>query len=106
MLASDDEPVEGDFDDFARQLEQTLAAGRFRLVVAAPSIPAGVQRVIEYMNAQGLLLYGLEVSYFGGATECFVPRIVVKPSSAETVKSASFGNTSQRSWNAPEAVDT
>lgn len=77
-----------DFDEFQDQLGRTLAAGQFRLVVAAPSIPHGVQRVIEYMNSQGLLLYGLEVSFFSGPAECFVPRIVVRPSVTETVKLA------------------
>ena len=60
-------------------LGKTLAAGDFALVVAAPEIPAGVQRVIEYLNARGQRLYGLEVSYFKGQIECFVPRLVVRP---------------------------
>lgn len=60
-------------------LGNTLAAGDFALVVAAPQIPAGVQRVIEYLNARGQRLYGLEVSYFKGQVECFVPRLVVRP---------------------------
>jgi len=64
-------------------LEQTLRAGRFRLVVAAPTIPPAIQRNIDYMNDQGMLLYGLEVNYFAGETECFVPRIVVKPRASE-----------------------
>jgi hypothetical protein len=78
--------MDADFDEFPDQLGRTLAGGQFRLVVAAPSIPHGVQRVIEYMNSQGLLLYGLEVSFFSGPAECFVPRIVVRPSVTETVK--------------------
>jgi hypothetical protein len=60
-------------------LTNTLAAGDFALVVAAPQIPSGVQRVIEYLNARGQRLYGLEVSYFKGQVECFVPRLVVRP---------------------------
>jgi hypothetical protein len=60
-------------------LASTLAAGDFALVVAAPHIPSGVQRVIEYLNARGQRLYGLEVSYFKGQVECFVPRLVVRP---------------------------
>jgi hypothetical protein len=80
------------FDDFPRQLEQNLASGQFRLVVAAPSIPPGVQQVIEYLNAQGLLIYGLEVSFFGGLAECFVPRLVVKPRVTETRKLAASGS--------------
>jgi hypothetical protein len=67
-------------------LEQTLRTGRFRLVLAAPTIPPAVQRNIDYMNDQGMLLYGLEVNYFAGDTECFVPRIVVKPRAAELTR--------------------
>lgn len=65
------------------QLGQALAAGEFALVVAAPQIPIGVQRVLEYLNARGQRLYGLEVSYFSGPVECFVPRLVVKPLSSD-----------------------
>jgi hypothetical protein len=74
--------------DFAANLEQTLASGHFRLIVAAPSIPTGVEKVIEYLNAQGHVIYGLEVSFFGGPAECFVPRLVAKPRVTETRKLA------------------
>jgi hypothetical protein len=74
--------------DFAVNLEQTLASGHFRLIVAAPSIPPGVEKVIEYLNAQGHLMYGLEVSFFGGAAECFVPNLVVKPRVSEAKRIA------------------
>lgn len=70
--------------DLPANLEQTLTNGRFRLIVVAPSIPPGVEKVIEYLNAQGHLIYGLEVSFFGGAAECFVPNLVVKPRVSET----------------------
>ncbi|HEY4809925.1 MAG TPA: hypothetical protein VIH71_02600 [Solirubrobacteraceae bacterium] len=60
-------------------LANNLATGDFALVVAAPQIPSGVQRVIEYLNARGQRLYGLEVSYFKDQVECFVPRLVVRP---------------------------
>jgi hypothetical protein len=64
-------------------LEQSLASGRFRLVVAAPLIPQGVEKVMEYLNAQGHTIYGLEVGFFSGSAECFVPRLVVKPRVSE-----------------------
>jgi hypothetical protein len=67
-------------------LEGTLASGVFKLVVAAPEIPPGVRRALEYLNGQGLRLFGLEVSYFEGPVECFVPRLVVKPTSADESK--------------------
>jgi hypothetical protein len=64
------------------RLAQTLITGDFVLVLAAPDIPLGVQRVLEYLNARGQRMYALEVSFFKGPAECFVPRLVVKPSSA------------------------
>jgi len=60
-------------------LGQTLRAGDFALVLAAPTIPAGMQRAIEYLNARGFSVFGLEVSYFAGDIEAFVPRLVVRP---------------------------
>jgi hypothetical protein len=81
-LAEDSE-TDDTVDDFRQRLEQSLAAGQFRLVVAAPSIPSGVQQVIEYLNSQGLRIYGLEVSFFSGPAECFVPRLVVRPQITE-----------------------
>jgi hypothetical protein len=69
--------------DRISEIEDSLAAnlrsGRFRLVVAAPTIPDDVGRILDYLNAQGLNLYGLEVSYFKGPSECFVPRLAIRP---------------------------
>lgn len=62
-----------------QRLEQTLETGDFTLIVAAPQVPVGVQRVLEYLNARGQRFYALEVSYFEGPAECFVPRLVVMP---------------------------
>jgi hypothetical protein len=80
------EEVVGEADDEEQETErllealgETLRSGDFALVLAAPTITAGVQRVIEYLNARGLSVFGLEVSYFAGEVECFVPRIVVRP---------------------------
>ena len=36
-------------------------------------IPVGVQRVLEYLNARGQRFFAIEVSYFKGPAECFVP---------------------------------
>lgn len=79
-------------DDLVGQLAQTLAAGDFALVVAAPQIPVGVQRVLEYLNARGQRLFGLEVSYFRGPVECFVPRLVVKPLISDPAGESSSGS--------------
>lgn len=49
-------------EEIGTALGENLLSGRFVLVVAAPVIPEPVRRVLDYMNAQGLRLYGLEVS--------------------------------------------
>lgn len=77
LQRSDD--IEDAADRLLESLSETLRSGDFTLVVAAPAIPEGVQRVIEYLNGRGLTIYGLEVSYFAGDIEAFVPRIVVRP---------------------------
>lgn len=78
-LAEATEQSTADPDALAERVGQALAAGEFALVVVAPQIPVGVQRVLEYLNARGQRLFGLEVSYFSGPVQCFVPRLVVKP---------------------------
>jgi hypothetical protein len=86
---SGEERAEFEFEDFAQRLGQSLASGQFRLVVAAPDIPVGVQGVIEYLSSQGMLMYGLEISCFGGQAtpECYVPRLVAKPRLADSRRS-------------------
>jgi hypothetical protein len=78
-LAAEAEEAEQAAEETLEGLGETLRTGDFALVVAAPTIPAGVQRVMEYLNARGLSLFGLEVSYFAGELEAFVPRLVVRP---------------------------
>jgi hypothetical protein len=68
------------------RLGQTLETGDFTLVVAAPDVPLGVQRVLEYLNARGQRFFAIEVSYFLGPAECFVPRLVVMPPIATSGK--------------------
>jgi hypothetical protein len=66
-----------------------LAAGEFTLVVVAPQIPEGVERSLDYLNARGMRLYGVEVGYFdNGSDSCFVPRVVVKPPTVKPPGSA------------------
>lgn len=79
LVAGAEDPEEA-ADRTIEGLSETLRSGDFALVLAAPTIPDGVQRNIEYLNARGLSVFGLEVSYFAGAVEAFVPRIVVRPS--------------------------
>ncbi len=78
-LLNGSEEVDEEADQVLDALSETLRSGDFALVVAAPNIPEGVQRVIEYLNARAMNIYGLEVSYFEGGIEAFVPRIVVRP---------------------------
>lgn len=81
-------------DVVLRGLEHSLASGAMTLVVAAPTIPPGVQRVLEYLNAQGLRLFGIEVSYFKGPVEAFVPRVVVRPGAADPAATPAGGTRS------------
>jgi hypothetical protein len=82
MVFDDPETGEERAPAIVQRLEQTLETGDFTLVVAAPHVPLGVQRVLEYLNARGQRFYGLEVSYFKGPPDCFVPRLVVMPPAA------------------------
>lgn len=91
-FGSGDEDVSEDPDlppsgvgEIETALAESLRNGRFVLVVAAPEIPEGVRRVLDYMNAQGHRLYGLEVSYFNGPTECFVPRLAIQPAPLDQI---------------------
>jgi hypothetical protein len=77
--SSDAAEAQAEAQGVIEALSETLQGGQFSLVVAAPTIPTGVQRVIEYLNEFGHSIYGLEVSYFAGEVEAFVPRIVVRP---------------------------
>jgi len=85
------EPTASSVEEIESNLSESLRSGRFVLVLAAPVIPEKVRRVLDYMNAQGHRLYGLEVSYFRlpgekvpEATECFVPRLAVQPTPGGT----------------------
>jgi hypothetical protein len=100
LLAEDDEPEEA-ADRLLEQLAETLRSGDFALVVAAPLIPDGIEKVIEYLNARGLSIFGLEVSYFAGEVEAFVPRIVVRPTVGGRI-AAGEGHASSRASIDPE----
>jgi hypothetical protein len=82
-LTDEGELAAADLAAVEERLERSLETGRFVMVVAAPQVPLGVRRALEYLNAQGLRLYALEVSYFQGPVECFVPRLVVQPRADE-----------------------
>lgn len=58
--ATDDTELQPSVEEIETALGENLLSGRFVLVVAAPVIPEPVRRVLDYMNAQGLRLYGLE----------------------------------------------
>lgn len=65
-------------------LSDTLRRGAFTLVLAAPQIPPGVERVLDYLNAQGLRVFCVEYSYFAdGTVTVLVPRLVVAPTAQQ-----------------------
>jgi hypothetical protein len=84
-LLSEADDGEEAADRLLEALGETLRSGDFALLVAAPTIPERVQKVMEYLNARGLAVYGLEVSYFAGEVEAFVPRVVVRPTIATKI---------------------
>lgn len=74
------EPGDDAFAGFTAGVSAQLDSGRFVLVVAAPLIPGGVERVLSYLNTQGLHLFAVEFSYFRKTDlEIFAPRMVVRP---------------------------
>ena len=95
LVAHEDDPEEA-AEETLEQLGETLRSGHFALVVAAPKIPAGVHRVIEYLNARGQSVFGLEVSYFAGEVEAFVPRLVVRPTIGGRIAAAGSSDTRQQ----------
>ncbi|HWH45119.1 MAG TPA: hypothetical protein VNT32_10340 [Thermoleophilaceae bacterium] len=69
-------------------LETSLRTGDFVLAVAAPRIPDGVQRVVDYLGHRGQRLFGIEYSYFeADGTEIFVPRVVAGPPASASSQS-------------------
>ena len=99
LVSGADEP-EAEAQKVVEGLNETLQSGDFSLVVAAPEIPKGVQRVIEYLNQRGHSFFGLEVSYFAGDLEAFVPRIVVRPSLVPKGEPSR----PRRPWSEPELL--
>lgn len=74
------EPEDEGLSMFTDELTAQLESGRFVLVVAAPLIPPGVERVLSYLNMQGLQLFAVEFSYFKkDELEIYTPRMVVRP---------------------------
>jgi hypothetical protein len=95
-LVPDADNPEDAAEGVVEALGETLRAGDFTLVLAAPTVPPDVQRVIEYLNARGHSVFGLEVSYFSGDVEAFVPRIVVRPNLGGRIAG---GNPPKRRWD-------
>lgn len=87
LLADADDP-DHELKDLLKRLGEMLRTGDFTLVLAAPTVPDGVRRVIEYLNARGSSVYGLEISYFAGTVKAFVPRLVVRPTFGRAYRGA------------------
>jgi hypothetical protein len=90
VLAEELEVVEP--DEFWGQVKTNLAAGRLRLVFVADEIPAGLRRVIEFLNAQmgETEVLGIEVKQYveGGAGEraTFVSQVIGQTAAARDRK--------------------
>lgn len=82
VAEDDSEPVDPETitNERIARLSANLNAGRFTFVIAAPQIPPGVAKVLDYLNTQGLRLFGIEFHYFKEeSVEVLVPRVAVAP---------------------------
>lgn len=80
-----------DADAFWLQVEDNLRAGRIRCIFLADRLPAGLVRIIEYLNEQmrDTEVLGVELPQFTGVnidSVVYVPRVVGRTSSAVAVK--------------------
>lgn len=92
-------------EDLLYHLDATLAEGRMVLVVAAPTVPEPVRRVMRYLNAQGQRLFGVEYRYFSDhGVEVFVASVVVAPRQ-RTLWRRRLGETADRANLDPYAMD-
>lgn len=114
-LHADADDADGAAERTLNGLSRVLATGEFALVLAAPSIPPAIERVIAYLNARGLSVFGLELSYFSGGVEAFVPRIVIGPGPPSPAVDTGSGHRGPWNWDSvlaeiastrePEACD-
>jgi hypothetical protein len=88
----------GDAEEFWKQVEQNLRAGRVRMVFVADRLPDELVRVIEFLNEQmsPAEVLGVEVQQFtDGDTRVLVPRLVGATAAAKAAKERATGT----AWN-------
>ncbi len=89
----------GDVDpgEFWERVQINLAAGKLRLVFVADEVPAGLRRIVEFLNGQmhQTEVIAVEVKqYVAGDLRTFVPRVIGRTAAAERAKDREPG----RSW--------
>jgi hypothetical protein len=78
------------YDDYWKQAETNLRAGRIRLVFVADTIPEELRAIIEFLNEKlsEVEVFGVEVRRYAaaGGDECYVPRLVGATTAAVQAK--------------------
>ena len=98
LIAGDDPAIlladfldDDDPDEFWKQVDTNLSAGRVRLIIAADEIPRELARIIEFLNEQmQATVLGVELSYFESADgrRTLAPRIIGETERAAGSKGA------------------
>lgn len=94
-----------DVDAFWLKVDDNLAAGRIRLIIAGDHIHTNVQRMIEYLNGEmrNAEVYGLEVSCYGPDSDNVVmmTRVIGRVQAVVDKRSAQRGKLA-RTWGVDE----
>ena len=81
----------GEPDDFWRQIEANLRAGRLRLVFVADRIPKELRRIVEFLNEQmrpaEVLALELEQFTAPGGIRTLIPRLIGNTAQSQATKS-------------------
>ena len=86
MFLGDDDP-----EEFWRQVDSNLSAGRVRLVVAADVIPSELARILEFLNEQMKAdVIGVELNYYESddGRRTLAPRIIGTTERAKAAKNS------------------
>lgn len=95
-------------DDFWQRVDENLAAGRVRLVVAADAIPSELARVVEFLNDQMRAdVRAVELGWFESADgrKALVPRIIGVTERTRAAKLAGKPPISPEQWIAEHYGD-
>ena len=97
--------LEADPEEFWKQAEVNLQAGRVRLVFVADEVPSELRRVVEFLNGQmnPAEVFAIEVKQFvGEGLRTLVPRFIGQTAEAEIRKRARGEG---RQWNKESILD-